>query len=331
MQQSNEFMQSYVTWFEQTNRKRFKPPRLNKQELDLAKLWNLVAERKGSARVTMLKEWPKLGREFDIPSYMTNFSTIIKGLYIRHLLPYEQFLYPNLAMEHEDLSYPRKRKNKGDKNQAKRPKQETQQEDNDNLADQKNTDSSNFHKSEISIGETFAKKYNNGSQDVLPVQLHQPSIPTPRSQLPNSSNSLEMHLLRSLYSRNRHLRQQQQQQVQFEEFSQKLLNFERNSQNNISNDDVDAQNVRNLYLQDALERQKQDVIGFQQNVQQFKQIVSVELSLQDFFEKKQSIIQGCRSLREDVQKFKEEVTSAYDTVRMVKSKLLNLLDQGKGV
>eukprot|EP01025_Chloroclados_australasicus_P052375 TRINITY_DN6102_c0_g2_i1.p1 TRINITY_DN6102_c0_g2~~TRINITY_DN6102_c0_g2_i1.p1 ORF type:complete len:218 (-),score=21.54 TRINITY_DN6102_c0_g2_i1:1002-1655(-) len=92
------FMRQYIRWYEETNNKPFQFPVFNHEYFDVEQLWLLVRGRGGSAKVTLQKQWAELGRKFNPPPYMTNLSTVIKSIYERYLLDYEQVNCPSGAL-----------------------------------------------------------------------------------------------------------------------------------------------------------------------------------------------------------------------------------------
>eukprot|EP01024_Parvocaulis_polyphysoides_P003745 TRINITY_DN1098_c0_g1_i1.p1 TRINITY_DN1098_c0_g1~~TRINITY_DN1098_c0_g1_i1.p1 ORF type:complete len:220 (+),score=21.67 TRINITY_DN1098_c0_g1_i1:102-761(+) len=92
------FMRQYISWYEQTNNKPFQFPVFNHEYFDVEQLWNLVRNGGGSAKITLQKQWAELGRQFNPPAYMTNLSTVIKSIFERYLLDYEQVNCPTGAL-----------------------------------------------------------------------------------------------------------------------------------------------------------------------------------------------------------------------------------------
>eukprot|EP01023_Acetabularia_acetabulum_P055657 TRINITY_DN64439_c0_g1_i1.p2 TRINITY_DN64439_c0_g1~~TRINITY_DN64439_c0_g1_i1.p2 ORF type:complete len:217 (+),score=20.25 TRINITY_DN64439_c0_g1_i1:95-745(+) len=92
------FMRQYISWYEQTNNKPFQFPVFNHEYFDVEHLWNLVRDSGGSAKVTLQKQWAELGRQFNPPAYMTNLSTVVKSIFERYLLDYEQVNCPSGAL-----------------------------------------------------------------------------------------------------------------------------------------------------------------------------------------------------------------------------------------
>eukprot|EP01024_Parvocaulis_polyphysoides_P025765 TRINITY_DN23402_c0_g2_i1.p1 TRINITY_DN23402_c0_g2~~TRINITY_DN23402_c0_g2_i1.p1 ORF type:complete len:321 (+),score=44.82 TRINITY_DN23402_c0_g2_i1:72-965(+) len=108
---SSAFMKVYVEWYENFYGKPFQFPVFNKRFFDVEKLWYEVEAHGGSAQVCLSKNWAEIGRKFDPPQYVTNLSTIVKGIYERYLLEYEQRQSPQTAMPTSSTRSTRKRKN----------------------------------------------------------------------------------------------------------------------------------------------------------------------------------------------------------------------------
>eukprot|EP01024_Parvocaulis_polyphysoides_P025766 TRINITY_DN23402_c0_g2_i2.p1 TRINITY_DN23402_c0_g2~~TRINITY_DN23402_c0_g2_i2.p1 ORF type:complete len:184 (+),score=27.20 TRINITY_DN23402_c0_g2_i2:72-554(+) len=96
---SSAFMKVYVEWYENFYGKPFQFPVFNKRFFDVEKLWYEVEAHGGSAQVCLSKNWAEIGRKFDPPQYVTNLSTIVKGIYERYLLEYEPDGLGALALE----------------------------------------------------------------------------------------------------------------------------------------------------------------------------------------------------------------------------------------
>eukprot|EP01025_Chloroclados_australasicus_P028721 TRINITY_DN2845_c0_g1_i1.p2 TRINITY_DN2845_c0_g1~~TRINITY_DN2845_c0_g1_i1.p2 ORF type:complete len:278 (-),score=32.39 TRINITY_DN2845_c0_g1_i1:286-1119(-) len=108
---NSAFMKPYVDWYENFYGKPFQFPVFNKRFFNVEKLWYEVEAQGGSAQVCLSKSWAEIGRKFDPPQYVTNLSTIIKGIYERYLLEYEQRLSPLTAMPTSSTRSTRKRRN----------------------------------------------------------------------------------------------------------------------------------------------------------------------------------------------------------------------------
>lgn len=101
-----DFSSSYVRWWRRCRRSTSIPVRrlrfdeclLNQNALPcytgaqirLEDLWNCVQRFGGSRRVSEGRLWATVGRQFNPPSTMTNFSHRIKQIYAQYLLEYER-------------------------------------------------------------------------------------------------------------------------------------------------------------------------------------------------------------------------------------------------
>ena len=65
-------------------------PFFNGRQLQLEELWTAVQHFGGSRRVSEGRLWATVGRRFDPPPTMTNFSYRIKQLYAEYLLEFER-------------------------------------------------------------------------------------------------------------------------------------------------------------------------------------------------------------------------------------------------
>ncbi|KAI8144081.1 hypothetical protein BJV82DRAFT_608252 [Fennellomyces sp. T-0311] len=65
-------------------------PILGGQKLDLLKIFKAVLEAGGFEQVTKKRSWKHIGDSFDFPSTCTNSAYILKGVYIRNLLGWEE-------------------------------------------------------------------------------------------------------------------------------------------------------------------------------------------------------------------------------------------------
>eukprot|EP01024_Parvocaulis_polyphysoides_P065974 TRINITY_DN7719_c0_g2_i4.p1 TRINITY_DN7719_c0_g2~~TRINITY_DN7719_c0_g2_i4.p1 ORF type:complete len:419 (+),score=79.03 TRINITY_DN7719_c0_g2_i4:261-1517(+) len=92
------FMDKYRKWYQAKYDKPFQFPIFNRTYFDVERLWNEVMARGGSSQVCLSKSWAEIGRLFNPPKYMTNLSSIIRSIYERYLLPYEQEVSPHTAM-----------------------------------------------------------------------------------------------------------------------------------------------------------------------------------------------------------------------------------------
>eukprot|EP01026_Neomeris_dumetosa_P071480 TRINITY_DN7223_c0_g1_i2.p1 TRINITY_DN7223_c0_g1~~TRINITY_DN7223_c0_g1_i2.p1 ORF type:complete len:217 (-),score=15.19 TRINITY_DN7223_c0_g1_i2:94-744(-) len=120
------FMRQYIHWYEKTNNKPFQFPVFNHEYFDVEQLWLMVRDSGGSAKVTLQKQWAQLGRKFNPPAYMTNLSTVIKSIFERYLLQYEQMNFPQGALpgpSSASFSGKRKRKRKQVAQQNKKREQ----------------------------------------------------------------------------------------------------------------------------------------------------------------------------------------------------------------
>eukprot|EP01026_Neomeris_dumetosa_P062006 TRINITY_DN58602_c1_g1_i1.p1 TRINITY_DN58602_c1_g1~~TRINITY_DN58602_c1_g1_i1.p1 ORF type:complete len:287 (-),score=20.23 TRINITY_DN58602_c1_g1_i1:213-1073(-) len=115
---NSPFMQKYVKWYEEKYMKPYQFPVFNKQYLDIERLWNEVQKAGGSAKVCLSKMWAQIGRTFQPPNYMTNLSTIMKSIFERYLLEYEQLNFPNIAMPLRITPKRRRKSNNSSKNKS---------------------------------------------------------------------------------------------------------------------------------------------------------------------------------------------------------------------
>jgi len=65
-------------------------------KFDIADLWMAVQSEGGSRRVSEGRRWAAIGRRFNPPATMTNFSHRIKNLFAEYLLEFERVSYPVL-------------------------------------------------------------------------------------------------------------------------------------------------------------------------------------------------------------------------------------------
>jgi hypothetical protein len=67
-----------------------KIPCLGKKPLQLLQVFKSTVRNGGGVRVTALKLWKQIGRDLDLPSTITNASSMLRKHYVRLLLPIEQ-------------------------------------------------------------------------------------------------------------------------------------------------------------------------------------------------------------------------------------------------
>ncbi|KAI9025860.1 hypothetical protein CLU79DRAFT_833660 [Phycomyces nitens] len=86
----NAFIQELMK-FHSTKGTRLQPePILGGKKIDLLKLYESVLEAGGFDQVTKNRSWKKVGEIFRFPSTCTNSAYILKGVYIRNLLGWEE-------------------------------------------------------------------------------------------------------------------------------------------------------------------------------------------------------------------------------------------------
>lgn len=69
-----------------------KVPTLGKKPLELLRVFRIVCKAGGGSKVTEKKQWKQIGRELELPSTITNASSMLRKHYLRLLLPIEILL-----------------------------------------------------------------------------------------------------------------------------------------------------------------------------------------------------------------------------------------------
>ncbi|OAD76410.1 C2H2-type zinc finger transcription factor [Phycomyces blakesleeanus NRRL 1555(-)] len=86
----NAFIQDLMQFHSRKSTRLQTEPVLGGKKIDLLKLYESVLEAGGFDQVTKNRSWKKVGEIFQFPSTCTNSAYILKGLYIRNLLGWEE-------------------------------------------------------------------------------------------------------------------------------------------------------------------------------------------------------------------------------------------------